>query len=203
MGMNKVLYCDLDGTLISYNLEGGLVKHLIKTKRLTIVQYLSAAFTLPFNSLRRRAGLPHLFKSWTAFRSADDKTDVITAFVREKAKDIPFNPAVLEFVKSFKGKKILLTGCDTELATAFLNETGSGGLFDEVIGARMKRGGFLVSTHPFGKGKPPFVDSGCISVGVANEYADRFFLKKCTEAFVAAPDAKLGEVARTLGWKEL
>ncbi len=201
--MNEILYCDLDGTLIRDNLEGAFVAYLRRRRELSVLHYAAAAFTVPVNAFRRRFFLPHPFKSWTAFRSASEKRELISRFLENEGANISFAPNVLRFVEDFKGKKVLLTGSDEDLAAAFLKFTERSDLFDEVCGSKTAPNGFAVIRHPFGRGKLPFIDAKAASVGIGNEYADRFFLEKCSKAYVAAPDGRLRVTAVKSGWKEL
>ena len=137
MGMNEILYCDLDGTLIRDNLEGAFVAYLRRRRELSVLHYAAAAFTVPVNAFRRRFFLPHPFKSWTAFRSASEKRELISRFLENEGANISFAPNVLRFVEDFKGKKVLLTGSDEDLAAAFLKFTERSDLFDEVCGSKI------------------------------------------------------------------
>lgn len=203
MGINKILYCDLDGTLIEKNLESRFIAYLLKERRFSICHYLLAAVSLPLNKVRQACFRPCLIKSWTAFRKENEKKDLIADFLSKEVGKIEFVPNVLEFVRSFDGRKILLTGSDEDLVIAFLKQTGNENLFDGVCGSKTAENGFYVVTHPFGYGKRPFLDETAFCVGIGNEYADRFFLEKCNEAYVSLPDKKLHDTAVKRDWREL
>lgn len=196
---DKTLFCDFDGTFINTNIENYFLNFLLCHKKLKYYQYILAVFTFPINKLRMRMNEPNLFKAWSAFMPEQICTKLINEFIDYKAKDIKPRKAVLMFVKNFEGRKILLTGSNTELVKKYLVYQHLDGLFDLIIGSQTEKNGFYVKEHPFGKSKLKYITEG-YCVGIGNEFADRFFLYKCNKAYVIEPDKRLLNLAIQNNW---
>jgi phosphoserine phosphatase len=205
-GAREHLICDFDGTLIRQNLENRLLRHLIRAKLLRPLDYALIPIFTPINLLCSKLERRSIVKVWSAGRDAADLDRLFDGFLDDEAPRIEVNERVRDFVRSFGGRKTLLTGCYQPLAEKWLRLTDNRALFDEVVGSETDWGQFLVSRHPHGRGKVgllPARDRGVELTGIGNEYADRFFLRLCDHAYIVPGDRLLERLATREGWKTL
>lgn len=199
--MKKILICDFDGTLIKENIEKRLLAYLLREKKLIWYQYILAVISLPINLLRKKIGKGNLFSAWSAFLSVNKYNQLIHDFLEMEAKKITLNSEVLDYIKDFNGKKVLLTGSRLDLVKKYLLYYNQQDLFDEIIGTQTDRRGFIIKIHPYGKEKMKYIRKYNNTVGIGNEYADRYFLKLCKEVIVVNPDDKLEQITKKNNWK--
>ncbi len=201
--MEKILYCDFDGTLIQENSEGMLVDFLIKSGYFKIYHYILALICRLINFPRRLAKRGAFIKAWTAFLPCEKKTELIEWFWKQKISQIHINQGVLKKIKDFNGKVVILTGSDQQLVYEFLLRKGLINLIDKVIGNQVGKSGIRVIYHPYGREKCKFLDNSAYKVGIANEAADIFFLSGCDEAYIISGDPKLENAAKKNGWRRI
>ncbi len=202
MGKN-ILICDFDGTLIKQNIENQFLSYLRKHHKLGIQNYLLALLTIPVNGLRRLVGKGNLMKSWSCGKSRHQVNQLIEAFLEENIQNIEEIQTTLDFVQNFEGKRLLLTGSYEPLVKRYLEKKEIFHIFDKIVGSDISKNGFKVVKHPFGVHKKQYVKTDWNSVGIGNEHYDRYFLEKCSQAYVVNPDQKLYALAVRNGWKEL
>lgn len=203
--MSKI-YCDLDGTLIEGDLEREFIRYLQSMNHFTIWNYFLAMISLPTNWIRRQKNYGSKYKSWTFGKNEEERKLLYSEFFSKCPNCIRFRVNVLELLKKYKddnNKIILMTGSYIELVRFFLERENVTPLFDEVIACEVKKNGFCISQHPYGKDKCIFLDLSEPIIGIANEYADRFYLELCSEAYVVGEDKKLKEVAYKNNWRYL
>ena len=51
------------------------------------------------------------------------------------------------------------------------------------------------------KNKVKYIDTSVFSIGMGNEYADFFFLRKCSRPVAVYPDGRLRAVAKQQHWE--
>ena len=193
-----LLICDFDGTLVNKNSEATFLRFLTQKKQLRWYHYLLAALSVPVNRISRCLGGNDLLRAWSAFRTERETQELFLRFLTEN-DEIKLNESVLHQVEQHAGRKMLLTGSNQRLVEGLLGKLGLQGVFDVIIGARTAKCGYIVACHPYGRSKNRYLDGSCL-VGIGNEYADRFFLSRCTTAYVVHPDKKLERLAREKGW---
>lgn len=199
--MKKILICDFDGTLIKENIEKRLLAYLLRERKLLWYQYILAVISLPINLLRKKMDKGNLFSAWSAFLSINKYNQLIDDFLEMEAGKITLRSEVLEYIKNFNGKKVLLTGSRLDLVKKYLLYYRQQDLFDEIIGTQTEKKGFVIKIHPYGKEKVKYIRKYDNIVGIGNEYVDRYFLQLCKEVIVVNPDDKLEQVARKNNWK--
>ncbi|MBD5116125.1 MAG: haloacid dehalogenase-like hydrolase [Ruminococcaceae bacterium] len=199
--MEKILYCDFDGTLIQENSEVMLVNFLIKSGYFKIYHYVLALICKIINVPRRLAKRGVIIKAWTAYLSNEKKDELIEWFWKQKISQIHINQNVLEKIKDFDGKTIILTGSDQQLVYSFLRKKGIIDLIEKVIGNQVGKSGIRVLCHPYGRDKCKLLSDSAYKVGIANESADIFYLSECDEAYIVSGDAELENAAKKNGWR--
>lgn len=200
---NGYVYCDLDGTLIECDLERAFIQYLLREKQFKIKNYALAAFSIPFNRLRKKTWHGDILKSWPAFRKSGEIDGLIDSFLKQPGASICINKAVMRMLQEYtqKGFKIvLLTASFERLVIKFLKYKNINNVFDEVIGSQMSESHIVVKQMPYGKDKCNYILEAN-TVGIANEYADRFYLMKCDQAAVYTKDERLLELAKAKGWE--
>lgn len=205
MNNSKILYCDFDGTFIDGDIEKEFVNYQMRKSLLSPKYYILAMISVPFNYLRRKRNHSSCFKSWTFKRTEEEKRRMFNDFLEEVEKTITVNEKTEAFLNEKKSegyKLILLTGSYEMLVKRFLEKRNIA-LFDEVIGCTVGKSGFFVERHPYGHNKCDFIDMSKYRIGIANEFADRFYLEKCNEAFVVGDDEKLLNIAEEKKWRRI
>ena len=199
------VYCDFDGTLIKESIEPIWLKFLIKNKKLHWFQYFLAIISIPVGIIRKKQFKASLFKSWSVGMSREKKQKLIEEFCLTSAEEIHLNSKVLtklEYLRNFYNI-VILTGSDEDLVLNYLRYKKIECLFSNIIAAKMSKNGFFVQQHPYGKEKCKFIDTTSKTVGIANEFADSFFLKMCDRVFVVNGDVKLMALAKEEKWEEI
>jgi len=194
----KVLICDFDETLIKEDLEKEFVSFYVKN-HLGALDCFLALFTIPINKVFKIFHLGGVLKSWTFDKSPQQLNKFYEEFMN--TSKINLNKNVLDFVRCYQGKKVLLTGCHQSLVNFFLKKYKIDNTFDEVIGSITKCNGLVIKRHPFGKSKLNFINAP--DVGIGNSIFDRYFLEECKVSYVVNPDKELATYADKYGWKEL
>ena len=198
------VYCDLDGTLIRGDLEREFVGYFQSTGSFTIRNYLLALISIPANKLRRKQERGSIYKSWTVGFTAEKKDRLFSDFLENETGKLETRADVLGLLEEYKSRGseiILMTGSYRELVLAFLKKKNMVNVFDEVIACEVKGNGFCVSQHPYGKDKCLFLKKDMQLIGIANEYADRFYLEQCSVAYVVGKDEKLKRIADEKKWR--
>lgn len=198
--MKQVLYCDFDGTFIAENSEKLLIDYLKEIHFFNWKHYVLAVLGLAMNSPRRMIGKENIMKSWTYGMNSLQKEKLLNEFIRDKGRKIHLNTDVVQFVKSFEGKRVLLSGSDVDLLRTYLKSISLIEEFDEICGCEMAENGIRISKHPYGKSKVQYVDQNATTVGIANEIADKYYLKKCKKVYVIKGDSKLERLAYKNKW---
>ena len=206
-GTNCVVYCDFDGTLIHGDIELEWLNYLMKRQYLKWYHYMVAAITLPVNALQKIRWRGNRIKSWSIGMTDEKFNALFRSFFQERADRLLPNRKVVALLESMhgKGKNVILTGSDERLIERYLMASGMHRYVDRVIGGRVGPKGFVVSRHPYGRDKCGFIQIGGMTIGIANEYADRFYLELCTEAYVVdnecSHDWNLLELAAKNKWR--
>lgn len=200
-----IVYCDLDGTLLKGDLEFAYLKYLIKKRKITIYQIIVSFLSVPINYIRKRRFKKSLMKSWTLKKSGYLLEKHILEFLEEQSKNLVLRQEILILLMEFQQKYelVLLTGSQEELVKVFLKYKGIDKLFDKVIGSKVSKSGIIVKEHPYGKDKCKYINNSVKTIGIANEYADSFYLKKCDEVYIVQDDKKLVKLAEQLGWRKI
>ena len=199
----RILISDFDGTLGVGEIERDFINYLMKGKKLSIYNYFLAVVSIPVNRVLGVFSKGNLLKAWKAKLSKDRLTILIHDYI-DNYCNIKINRTVYNFIETFNGYKVLLTGSSVELVCSFLHANNMDSLFDEVIGCTTKKNGFLINKHPYGKDKVAFLENmKGYKIGLENEYADRYFLCKCDEVFIVNPDDELERFAKEHGWNTI
>lgn len=199
---DSVVYCDFDGTFIDGDLENEFVHFLIKNNKLGAVNYLCAFITIPINSIRKAFGYGDVIKAWSVFKTEKEILDYFDSFLQNFCT-VSINNSVLDkllFLKDNGYKMVLLTASNEILVDMFLKKTQYDDLFDSIIGSSLKSNKFFVDRSPFGKDKCQYVN-GDYTVGIANEYADRFYLLKCDKVYINSKDKRLLKIVSNNNWE--
>lgn len=199
--MEKVLYCDFDGTLIQENSEQLLVSFLMETGYFKLYHYMAAVLCKAVNLPRRLAKRGAAAKAWSIGLTEQEKSDLIGSFWDKHMEGIHVNSKVLKTAEDFDGKRIILTGSDRQLVYDFLRRKGIADSIDDVIGAKTAAAGFKVLQHPYGRDKCLFLDPSVYKAGIGNEAADIFFLSQCDQAYIVPGDPVLENIAAKNGWR--
>lgn len=198
--MEQVLYCDFDGTFIEENSEKLLIDYLKEIHFFNCKHYFLAALGIFMNLPRRMIGKENIMKAWTLGMNSQQKEKLLNEFIRDKGRKIHLNIAVVQFVKSFEGKRVLLSGSDVDLLRTYLKSISLIEEFDEIYGCEMAENGIRVLRHPYGKTKVQYVDQNAMTVGIANEIADQYYLKNCKKVYVIKGDSRLERLAYKNKW---
>ena len=199
--MEKTLVCDFDGTLVRYTTEIELIRFLIRTKKNKIYHYLLSCLSVPLNCIALyifKRGT--CFKAWTAFLSVEEQDLLFQQFSKEYIMNQLINKHVLEIIRNFKGKKILLTGCYEPLANYILKELHIYDEFDIIIGSKVGLFNFFVIQHPYGKDKINFLVNTYCSVGLGDSFSDKYFLDNCEKVYIVSGNQKLERYAVNKNW---
>lgn len=201
--MSRV-YCDLDGTLITGDIEREFIRYLQSIKHFSVLNYFLAAISVPVNTMRRKQVRGSKYKSWTVGCTEEERGRLYSEFLDGNPEKIRFRPEVLEKLKELKESNceiILMTGSFRELVLSFLEKENVIDLFDEIIACEVAKDGFRVTQHPYGKDKCLFLKKDKPLVGIANEYADHYYLEMCSEAYVVGADEELKRIADEKKWR--
>ena len=203
--MFGTVYCDFDGTLIQGDIEREWVSFLRRKHYLTFQNYLAACISLPINLFMRLLDRSSLLKAWTVGIGDEEIIRLFPEFYIASGDKLQINPNVLEFIQihSEENRIVILTGSDTRLIKQFLGIVELPVIIDEIIGSAVKPGGLWVSQHPYGVCKRKYITDNNKSIGIANETADRHYLKICDEAYVVAATADNGLIAlaNKMNWR--
>ena len=193
-----IIVVDFDGTLISRDLGDGFCRWLIGKGLASpwggligvplgaINWTLRKLFEIPFCN-RILIGLP------------DSKLDQLAyQYIEFSRSTTVLNFALLDWLAVTKGKIVLLTACPEFLVSHFLDQNNLQ-IFDEVIGQRRGRFGWILNPTPFGRFKPKFVN-GLITCSIADSKVDRFLLKNSRHSIVIGDNLYMTDLAKKHGW---
>lgn len=199
--MDGIVYCDFDGTLVNGNIEADFIRWLAKSKKIAFSNFLCAMVSLPVNFLRKMIYKGNVFSAWSAFSTVQARQELFDTYIETCLLSI--NEVVFDKLQSWRNKYeiILLTGSNEKLVSMFLKKNGLHNFFSSVIGGRLSKNGFIVLQNPFGKDKLKYLIDCPKKIGVANEYADSFYLKRCDDVFVVNPEKKLYRLAIGNNWE--
>ena len=200
-----IVYCDLDGTLIEGDLEREFLKYLRNNNYLKICNYIGAFLSIPLNYIRRKKNRGSLLKSWTIGFKQEQLQYLFYDFFRSsnpKLKNIPQTWQLLMQLKK-DCKIVLLTGSYEELVSSFLKYKKIDSFFDRIIGCQVKSNGYTVKMHPYGIDKCSYITEEKDTIGIANEFADSFYLSHCDEVYILPGDLRLEKIAEINNWRRL
>lgn len=200
------VYVDFDGTLIEGDIEKKFVSWLHQRKKLNPYHYALAAITIPLNYIRKKMHRSNLIKSWTFGRTQDEIDQLCKEFLDEMAGTIILRQPIWDILYKYKNsgdKLVIITGSMTELVRSFLCKKNKLDLFDDIIGSKMFCFGFICKRHPYGKDKCLYINKSVQSVGIANEYADVYYLNLCKHVYYTGNDYNLDIVAKKNGWEKI
>lgn len=195
---NDIIVVDFDGTLIYRDLGDGFCRWLIGKGLASpwggpmglplgvINSTLRKLFEIPFCN-RMLIGLP------------DSELDHLASeYIEFSRSETVLNFALLNWLALTKSKKVLLTACPEFLVSRFLDQHNLQ-IFDEVIGQRRGRFGWIFNPTPFGRFKLKFVE-GLITCAIADSKVDRFLLKKSSHSIVIGDNLYMNKLAQKCGW---
>lgn len=203
MNMKGIIYCDFDGTLIKEDIETAWLKFLLEERALRWFQYILAVISIPVSMFRKKQFKSSLFKSWSAGMSLEQKETLVNQFLQTKKAALNLNIEVLNYLKTVKDcyDIVILTGSDELLVKSYLRFKKIDTLFTEIIATKTSKSGFFIKQHPYGKDKCKFIDTGKKTIGIANEFADSFYLEMCDKVFIVKGDARLMSLAEKRKWE--
>jgi len=201
-GREVILYCDFDGTIIKQDIERELIQYLHSKHYLAAYQYMFAVITFFINFIRKKLFRGGVLKSWSAFITEKKRSIWIDEFLRQDKK-LSLNEQAINYIKNIDAHKIVLTGSETALVEDYLEKVGLNKEFKHVCGSVTGKKGFRIMRHPYGKDKCKYLDINAYKIGIANEWADHFYLEKCDEVVVVSPEKKLELFAKEKGWQVL
>lgn len=184
-----VLVCDLDGTLILEDLERSFLEFLVRTGSLHHSAVFLSSVLTPLNFILKRFELGSAWKVWLAGLSRQRRDELFTKFLSSWKWSV--SEPVLNCVRAFSGRKILLTGSFEALVNQWIDVAGMRSVFDEVIGCRVFDGSIRVERHPYGRSKIACLRALKPAVALGNEYADRHLLSMSQTAICVGGDARL------------
>lgn len=203
MNSKGILYCDFDGTLIKEDIETAWLNFLIEMKALHWFQYILAVISIPVSMFRKKQFKSSLFKSWSVGMSLEKKDILVNQFLQTKKATLNLNIEVLNYLKKVKDGYdiVILTGSDELLVRSYLEYKKIDKLFTKIIATKTTKSGFFIKQHPYGKDKCKFIDTSKKTIGIANEFADSFYLEMCDKAFIVKGDTKLMSLAKKRKWE--
>lgn len=203
MNMKGIIYCDFDGTLIKEDIETAWLKFLLEERALRWFQYILAVISIPVSMFRKKQFKSALFKSWSAGMSLEKKQKLISQFLQAKGSLLTLNVQVLACLNMVNNHYdiVILTGSDELLVKSYLRFKKIDTLFTEIIATKTSKSGFFIKQHPYGKDKCKFIDTGKKTIGIANEFADSFYLEMCDKVFIVKGDARLMSLAEKRKWE--
>lgn len=191
---------DFDGTLTNVDLGREFSNWMFRSGRVGFKGRLMRLSGAPINVVLRRLAVGQRFLAWSYGLSDIERRSLFVDFLSEFDDQIVVNNEVLNILQgSRENFRVLMTGCNEELAKMFLQRRGIND-FDEVIGMRL-RNSFLISLHPYARTKTKLSRKYKPYIGVGDSWADRYFLKGAASAVVVDSDSRLVELARQKGWK--
>jgi phosphoserine phosphatase/putative flippase GtrA len=199
----KIIFCDLDNTLIPFDSTKKFIannrKRLFAQKKYYKVKNIFHAL---FSYLKVKFGLP--IKNILFFKNESES--LIMRLIRDEFKDdIVFNPKALDIIKAYR-KIIVLTGSPIEIANVVLgNLTQKIKKKIEVIGMRLeKKNGIYtgkVLEHPIGFNKSKIIRriiNDRKYDGMGNSAYDLLFLKSCDKAYFYSNNIVLKIITKIL-----
>ena len=208
----KIVFLDLDGTLISVSSEKTLVEYLYKRKRVThkrALMFLIAYITHPVLDIK-------FGKGWNRTYLKGLPYDLLRENIENCVKENIIRYLRSEIVSSIaevkeKGSRIvLLTAALDEPGKPIAEQLG----YDEIVASTLEvkdnvLTGNISNVRPWGKAKPEHArryaeKSGtslteCAALG--DSLSDRYLLEVCGTPITVCPDRKLRRLAEDNRWQ--
>ncbi len=209
MSSQKVVFWDIDGTLVSGSLERSFISYLRKNKLVR-----NSTIVLSFLRLVLRLPLPKWYQLKLCYLQgatlADTNSQAESCWRDElEAKLFPGAQEAIAHFSSANIKQVILSGTIMPLA----NQLAKRLKIDEVIAAEPecvdgRYSGRTSRAHPHGVVKvtraEEWLDEHGFdwskTIAIANHFDDRFLLEKCGLPVAAHPDDKLRAYANERGW---
>ncbi len=209
MSSQKVVFWDIDGTLVSVSLERSFINCLRRDKLIRnssiALSFLKLVFRLPppkwyqLKLCYLRGVSQNVTESWAESCWRDELSAQLFPGCRE----------AVTHLSSVGAKQVILSGTIAPLARQLANHF----VIDEVIAAEPEIvnghcSGRTMREHPHGKVKVDRAGEWLTgrgfnwseTIAIANHWEDRFLLEKCNVPIAAHPDEKLRAYAVGNGW---
>lgn len=197
---NLILITDFDGTLVETDIGFEFRKWLFNEKKFGFFRLICSVLFYPINLfLNSILSTGSFFSAWSILRNADNRLDLFNQFMNQRGDCFNINDSVMDIIENFEGKRIIVTGSETELIRLFL-EYKNINCFNEIYGAKIGILGFIFLNQPRGRSKCKY---GYSDVAIGNHYSDRFFLSMSENSYVVKGDDKFVRYATSKGWNIL
>lgn len=210
--MDKLVFFDLDGTIVDGDSEWHFFVYLLKQKKIRFKQFFSGVYFLLRWFLKYKL---HVFvknKSYLAGLEKSEVCNMAERFVQENIihKIRPNIKAIIDEHLKNKDRLILITGTHEFLGKFVAKYLG----IEEVYGTECvyQEGRFTrwpPKLHPFAKTKLNIAESVCQkyneniknTTAYGNSRNDFYILNGVGTAIAVTPDKKLKKIAQKMHWK--
>jgi len=203
MKKSGIVYCDFDGTFIKEDIETLWLKFLIRNRKIKWYQYILSCISIPVNLIRKKQFRGGMLKSWPVGMTDGKMAQLLSEFYTDVNSQIHINNKVYNLLLNLISEYdlVLLTGSQENLVKSYLNHVSCKDMFTDIIGSRVKSNGFILVRHPYGKDKCKYINNTKKTIGIANEFADLFYLNICDKVYIVPGDKNLTKLAKEKEWE--